>query len=53
MLLLSTDEALSREDLTNMSREILNAYKEEKNGLPKSDYISNGRTQTDYVIFGV
>ena len=53
VLLLNIDEALSRDDLTNMSREILNAYKEEKNGLPKSDYISNGRTQTDYVIFGV
>lgn len=53
VLLLSIDEALSRGDLTNMSREILKAYKENKNGLKKSDYISNGRTQTDYVIFGV
>ncbi len=53
VLLLGVDEALSRDDLTNMSREILKAYKENKNGLNKSDYIANGRTEKDYVIFGV
>ncbi len=53
VLLLSVDEALFRDDLTNMSREILKAYKENKNGLQKSDYIANGRTEKDYVIFGV
>ena len=53
VLLLSVDEALSREDLTNMSREILKAYKDNKNGLKKSDYIANTRTENDYVIFGV
>lgn len=36
-----------------MSREILNAYKENKNGLAKSNYISKDRTENDYVIFGV
>ena len=53
VLLLTVDEALSRDDLTNMSREILKAYKENKMGLSKSDYIANLRTENDYVIFGV
>ena len=53
VLLLSVDEALSRDDLTNMSREILKAYKENKNGLNRSNYIANARTEKDYVIFGV
>ena len=53
ILLLTTDEALSREDLTNMSREILKAYKENDKGLTKSDYIANLRNEKDYVIFGV
>ena len=53
VLLLSVEEALSRNDLTNMSREILKAYKENKTGLKKSDYISKDRTENDYVIFGV
>ena len=53
ILLLSIDEALGREDLTNMSREILKAYKNNKNGLGKSDYIAKARTKKDYVIFGV
>ncbi len=53
VLLLSVDEALSRDDLTNMSREILKAYNENKNGLNKSDYIAKSRTADDYAIFGV
>lgn len=53
VLLLSVDEALLRDDLTNMSREILKSYKENKNGLKKSDYIANARTENDYVIYGV
>lgn len=53
ILLLSIDEALEREDLTNMSREILKAYKNNKNGLTKSDYLAKARTEKDYVIFGV
>ena len=51
VLLLSVDEALAREDLTNMSREILKSYKENKNGLKKSDYISKNCTAEDYAIF--
>lgn len=53
VLLLSVDEALLRDDLTNMSREILKAYKINKTGLNKSDYIAKARTYSDYVIFGV
>lgn len=53
VLLLDIDEALSREDLTNMSREILKAYKENKKGLSKSDYIAKACTEDNYAIFGV
>ena len=53
VLLLSIEDALSRDDLTNMSREILKAYKEKKNGLSKSDYIAKSCTENDYAIFGV
>lgn len=53
ILLLNIDEALVREDLTNMSRELLKAYKNNKNGLGKSDYLAKSRTKDDYVIFGV
>lgn len=53
ILLLTIDEALERDDLTNMSRELLNAYKNNKNGLVKSDYLAKARTKNDYVIFGV
>lgn len=53
VLLLTVDEALCRDDLTNMSREILKAYEENKNGLKKSDYITKSCTENDYAIFGV
>lgn len=53
ILLLGEDEVLSHKDLTNMSREILKAYIENKNGLIKSDYIAKSCTEEDYVIFGV
>ena len=53
VLLLTVEEALSRDDLTNMSREILSAYKENKKGLKKSNYLAKDRTENDYVIFGV
>lgn len=53
IILLSINEVLEREDLTNMSREILKAYKSNKDGLVKSDYLAKSRTDTDYVIFGI
>lgn len=53
VLLLTVDEALARDDITNMSREILKAYKENKKGLAKSDYVAKSYTTEDYVLFGV
>ena len=53
VLLLSVEDALSCDDLTNMSRAILEAYKENKKGLLKSDYSAKARTKDDYVFFGV
>ena len=53
ILLLSLDEALERDDLTNMSKEILKAYKNNKTGLAKSDYLAKSRTTDDYAIFGI
>lgn len=53
VLLFSVDEALGRDDLTNMSREILKRYKCNKTGLIKSDYIAKSCTKNDYAIFGV
>lgn len=53
VLLLTVEEALAHGDLTNMSRKILKAYNENKNGLKKSDYIAKSCTENDYAIFGV
>ena len=51
--LLTPDEALARNDLTYMSREILKAYRRQVPVLEKSDYIGRFHTPEDYVIFGV
>ena len=51
VLLLSVEDALSRDDLTNMSRELLNSYKDNKKGIAKSSYIANGRTESNYILF--
>lgn len=53
VLLLTVDEALERDDLTNMSREILKAFKENKTGLKKSNYIAKACDESNYAIFGV
>lgn len=53
ILLLSLDEALERDDLTNMSKEILKAYKNNKTGLAKSDYLAKSRITDNYAIFGI
>ena len=47
------DEALERDDLTNMSREILKAYKDNKTGLKKSNYTAKACDESNYAIFGV
>lgn len=52
-LLLTPTEALQRNDLTNMSRKILEAYQNNCSELTKSDYISKSCSEDDYVIFGV
>lgn len=51
VLLLTVNEALARDDLTNMSREILKAYKENKLGLKKSSYIAKACDESNYAIF--
>ncbi|MBR4071875.1 MAG: NUDIX hydrolase [Clostridia bacterium] len=53
VLLLSVAEAIMREDITNMSREILKAYIEKYPKLEKSDYIAKTSNKDNYVIFGV
>ena len=53
VLLLSAEEAINREDITNMSREILKAYIEKYPKLEKSDYIAKTSNKDNYVIFGV
>lgn len=54
VLLLPTEEAVRREDITNMSREILRAYIVDKaNVLGKSSYVPNSTTAESYEIYGV
>ncbi len=53
VLLLTAEEAIIREDITNMSREILKAYIEKHSSLEKSDYIAKTSNKDNYVIFGV
>lgn len=54
VLLLPAEEAVEREDITNMSREILRAYITDKaNVLGKSDYVPKSTTEERYEIYGV
>ncbi|MDE6599698.1 MAG: NUDIX hydrolase [Oscillospiraceae bacterium] len=54
VLLLSAEEAVKREDITNLSREILTAYKDKKySALAKSGYVPQSSTADNYVIFGI
>ena len=54
VLLISAEEAAEREDITNMSREILRAYITDKaNVLGKSDYVPKSTTAERYEIYGV
>lgn len=53
ILLLDIDEAINREDITNMSRELLKIYKTNKeNALTKSDYLAKNTTEQHYALFG-
>jgi len=54
VLLISAEEAVEREDITNMSREILRAYIANKaNVLGKSSYVPRLTTADKYEIYGV
>ena len=54
VLLISAEEAAERDDITNMSREILRAYITDKaNVLGKSDYVPKSTTAERYEIYGV
>ena len=53
VLLLSPEEAIKRDDITNMSREILKAYMENYSKLDMSDYVPASMNKGNYVIFGV
>ncbi|MBR4765836.1 MAG: NUDIX hydrolase [Clostridia bacterium] len=54
VLLLPAEEAVRREDITNMSREILLAYIADKaNVLGKSNYVPTSTTAESYEIYGV
>ncbi len=54
VLLLTAEEAVAREDITNLSRAILKAYKDKSHcTLDKSSYISPSADPDHYVIFGI
>lgn len=54
VLLLYANDAVKRDDITNMSREILKAYINDKNNeLYKSDYIAPSANADQYEIYGV
>ena len=54
VLLISAEEAAERDDITNMSREILRAYIADKaNVLGKSSYVPKSTTAERYEIYGV
>ena len=54
VLLISAEEAAERDDITNMSREILRAYIADKaNVLGKSSYVPRSTTADKYEIYGV
>lgn len=53
VLLLTAEEAVKRDDITNMSRQILTAYMNENCKLRKSEYIPASASKENYVIFGV
>ena len=53
ILLIAPEEAIVRDDITNMSRELLKIYIERKgNGLNKNDYIPKSSSEQNYALFG-
>lgn len=54
VLLIPAEEAVKRDDITNMSREILKAYLLSKNNvLEKSGYIPKSANADEYEIYGI
>ena len=53
VLLLAAEECIKRNDITNMSREILKAYIAKYSELSKSGYVPASADKDNYVIFGV
>ncbi len=53
VLMLTPDEAIERNDITNMSREILKAYRKNYPALNKSNYVPKTSNADNYVIFGI
>lgn len=53
VLLLTPEEAVNRDDITNMSREILKEYISKHSELSKSGYVPSSANRDNYVIFGV
>lgn len=51
--LLSIEEAIKADNITNMSREVLSAYMEHRSELCKSDYVPESSDKNEYVIFGI
>lgn len=52
VLLVPATDAIKRDDITNMSRELLTAYAKGKNGaLHKSSYIPSSSDEEHYVLF--
>ena len=53
IFLIAPEEAIVRDDITNMSRELLKTYIEHKDsGLNKNDYIPKTSTEQNYALFG-
>ncbi len=53
VVLLTLEEAIKRDDITNMSREILKAYISQHSELPRSGYVPALANRDNYMIFGV
>ncbi len=53
VLMITAEEAVERDDITNMSREILKAYLGKCSKLLKSGYVPASTDKNNYVIFGV
>lgn len=51
VLLLDPAEAVMRPDITNMSRTILEAYLQNADGLPMSDYVPASKARKTYALF--